>query len=439
MTRYSLARRLLLSSLVGLLLLLVAGGAALSYAFRRSVESAFDERLQAWHRSLVASLQIDAAGRVVVEAALGDPRFEQVFSGWYWQVSDEGGSVLAGSRSLWDAALDEESARDAAGGSGPIRLSGPRGQTLRALSRSVTLPHRDAALRVLLAGDEAELRREIERFDALLLGALGALGAGILLLVALQMRLALRPLSALVEELADVRRGARERVGPDAPSELGPLVDSLNDLLAHDAEVVRGARAQAADLAHALKTPLSLVRAEAEELADERGARIARHADSMRRHIEFRLATGVAHPALGHERTPVGPVVAALVETLSRLHPHVTIEPRLGAELTFPGAREDLEEVAGNLLENACKWARSRVRVTAHAREGRLALAFEDDGPGLDAAACDAVLARGVRLDEKAPGSGLGLAIVRDLVERYGGRLTLARSPLGGLRAEVEI
>jgi signal transduction histidine kinase len=181
------------------------------------------------------------------------------------------------------------------------------------------------------------------------------------------------------------------------------------------------------------------VRAEAEELADERGARIARHADAMRRHIEFRLATGVARPALGGERTPVGPVVAALVETLSRLHPHVAIESQLAGEPTFPGAREDLEEVAGNLLENACKWARRRAHVSARAGEGRLALVFEDDGPGLDAAACDAVLARGVRLDEKAPGSGLGLAIVRDLVERYGGRLSLGRSPLGGLLAEVEL
>jgi signal transduction histidine kinase len=431
----------LLSSLAGLLILLVAGGAALSYAFRRSAETVFDERLEGWHQTLVASLQIDADGRVVAEAALGDPRFEQVFSGWYWQVSDEADHVLASSRSLWDTTLALPNGPDAARGSadGRLRLSGPRGQVLRGLARRVTLPHGDGALRVVLAGDEAELRREVERFDTLLLAALGALGAGILLLVVFQTRLALRPLSALAGELSEVRQGTRNSVGGDAPGELAPLVDSLNALLAHDAELVRGARTQAADLAHALKTPLSLVRAEAEELGDERGARIAGHAETMRRHIEFRLATGVPRPALGRGRTLLRPVVTAIGETLSRLHPRVAIDQEVGGELFFPGAREDLEEVVGNLLENACKWAHRRARVSAQLREGRLALVFEDDGPGLDAPECDAVLARGVRLDEKAPGSGLGLAIVRDLVVRYGGALSLDRSPLGGLRARVEL
>jgi signal transduction histidine kinase len=439
MKRPSLARRLLLTSLAGLLLLLVAGGAALSWTFRRAMESAFDARLDAWQQAVIASLQIDVDGELSSEAPLGDPRFEQVFSGWYWQVSDAEGRVLAASRSLWDAnlTLPAPAASASSGETGAYRLAGPRDQTLRGLSRRVTLPRRDAPLDVLLAGDEAVLRRDIERFDALLLGALGALGAGILLLVALQMRVALRPLRELTRELAEVRTGVREQVGPHAPAELAPLVDSLNALLAHDAEIVRGARSQAADLAHALKTPLSLVTAEAGELGGERGVRIARHADAMRRHIELRLATGVPRRALGRERTPVRPVVDAISDTLTRLYPGVAIEREVGPEL-FPGAREDLEEIVGNLLENACKWARGRARVSSRGVEPRrLALVFEDDGAGLGDAECEAALARGVRLDEKAPGSGLGLAIVRDLVALYGGELALGRSPLGGLRVTV--
>jgi len=439
-SRPSLARRLLASSLAGLLVLLLAGGAALSYAFRRSAEAAFDVRLEAWHRALVASLQIDDAGRLVAETSLGDPRFEQVFSGWYWQVAAADGEVVATSRSLWDATLRVPRPGAAAEPDAPaLRLDGPRERPLRALARAVTLPRGPAAFQVVLAGDEAELRREIERFDALLLGALGILGAGILVLVAVQIRVALRPLRGIADELAEVRAGARERVGRDAPRELAPLVDSLNALLAHDADLVQGARTQAADLAHALKTPLSLVLAESEELGDERGRRIARHAETMRRHIEFRLTTAAPRPAVARERTPLRPVVEAIGETLSRLHPRVKVECEIEAEPVFGGAREDLEEIVGNLLENACKWAKSRVRVSGAIRRGRLVLAFEDDGAGLDEPACRAVLERGVRLDEQAPGSGLGLAIVRDLVALYGGELALGRSPLGGLSVEVRL
>jgi signal transduction histidine kinase len=440
MSRPSLARRLIALSLLGVVVLLLAGAAALSYAFRRSAEAAFDVRLEAWHRALVATLQVDEAGRLVAESGLGDPRFEQVFSGWYWQVADARGEALAASRSLWDATL-RVPAGDAATepGSAVIRLLGPRERPLRAWVRTLTLPRSDASFQVVLAGDEAELRREIDRFDALVLVALGILGTGILTMVVVQIRVVLRPLRGIADELAEVRNGRRERVGLDAPRELAPLVDSLNALLAHDAELVRTARTQADDLAHALKTPLSLVLAEAEELGDERGKRIARHADTMRRHIEFRLTAAVPRPAVARERTSLRPIVAAMVETLTRLHPRLTVESRIEGEPVFQGPREDLEEIVGNLLENACKWAKSRARVSAAVEAGRLVLAFEDDGSGLDEAACRAVLARGVRLDEAAPGSGLGLAIVRDLVALYGGELELGPSALGGLRAAVQL
>jgi signal transduction histidine kinase len=439
MKRPSLARRLLLSSLAGLVVLLLAGGAALSYAFRRSAEAAFDAHLESWHRALVASLRVDDRGNLVAESALDDPRFEQLFSGWYWEVRSEQGETLAASLSLWDAALDVAPVADG-DPHAAVPLAGPRGQTLRGLVRRVTLPRAASPLLLVLAGDAGELRREIDRFDALLLAALGALGAGVLALVALQMRVALRPLRELAREIAEVREGTRERVGPGTPRELAPLVDSLDALLAHDAELVAAARTQAADLAHALKTPLSLVLAEAGELGDERGRRIARHADTMRRHIDFRLSTAVARPAVARERTQVAPVIEALSETLARLHPGIAITREAGAGAAFAGAREDLEEIVGNLLENACKWARSRVRVTARAgAERRLLLVFEDDGPGLDEAERRSALARGVRLDEKAPGTGLGLAIVTDLVALYRGALRLDRSVLGGLRAEVEL
>jgi len=441
-TRPSLARRLLASAVAGLCVLLVAGGGALSWAFRRSTEAAFDDRLIALHAALVASLHVEETGRLVAESDLGDPRFERAFSGWYWQVLDERGALLAASRSLWDESLAlPETALAAAAdpGTPAFAAAGPRGGALRVIVRTLTLPRAESPLRVVLAGDAAELRREIARFDALLLIALGALGAGILVLVGLQMRLALRPLRRFTDELARVRAGELDRVGPGAPRELAPLVDSVNELLAHDAALVARARAQAADLAHALKTPLSLVRAEAEEQGGERGERIARHAETMRRHVELRLAAAVPRSALTRERTPVAAVLTAIRETLARLHPRLAIECRADPGLVFGGAREDLEEIVGNLLENGCMWARSGVRATAAIEADRLVLVFEDDGPGLDPEARRAVLDRGVRLDETAPGSGLGLAIVRDRVELYDGELALDRGGLGGLRVTVRL
>ncbi|HEY8492449.1 MAG TPA: sensor histidine kinase, partial [Myxococcota bacterium] len=433
MSRPSLAGRLLRSSLLGLALLLPLGGLALSWGFRRSAEAAFDERLDAWAQAVVAALAVDRDGRLVAERP-GDPRFERPLSGWYWEAR-AGAARLAASRSLWDAELPAL-APLASGAPRHATIVGPRGRSLRAIVRRVTLPGVDETVDVVVAGDDAALRREIRRFDTLLLAALGGLGAAVLGLGALQMRIALRPLQALARELGEVREGERETVGEGAPRELAPLADALNALLARDAELVRRARDQAADLAHALKTPLTLIRAEGEELGGEVGARLIAQADTMARHLERRLARA-PRPAVAGARTPVAPVLEAIAETLRRLHPACTIELDAPAHAVFRGAREDLEEIAGNLLENACKWARRRVRAQARAPGDGLELVVEDDGPGLAPEARERALARGGRLDERAPGSGLGLAIVQELAAAHGGTLRLEASALGGLRAVV--
>lgn len=432
MTPPSLARRLLASSLLGLALLLPAGGAALSWGFRRAAEAAFDERLDAWSQAVVAGLAAEGRGRVPP----GDPRFDRPLSGWYWEARRDGERV-ASSRSLWDAELPAPDAADVATPR-VTPIEGPRGQPLRALQRALTLPGASAPIVLTVAADDAELRREVERFDALLLAALGGLGLAILALGALQMRVALRPLAVLAGELEAVRAGARERVGDGAPRELTPLAESLNALLAHDEALVRRARDQAADLAHALKTPLTGVRAEAEELGGARGARIVAHVETMRRHLERRLV-GTPLPAVAGRRTPVAPVLHGLAATLRRLHPARAIEVEAPDDACFRGAREDLEEIAGNLLENACKWARHRVQVRAWLEEDRLVLAFGDDGPGLAPEARARALARGGRLDEQAPGSGLGLAIVQEVAALHGGALALEADALGGLRAVVRL
>lgn len=433
MKRPSLGRRLLVSSVAILGALLALGGGLLSYGFRRAAEERFAQRLDAWSQAVVASLVVDPQGVLGATRALGDPRFERPLSGWYWEVSQDGRRVVA-SRSLWDAEMPAVAVLGEV-----ARIDGPRDRPLGAFARDVTLPGRDGALRVQVAVDAAELDVEIARFDALLLAALGGLGVGVLALGAVLTRLAVRPLRKLEDEMTAIRDGARERLDPDVPRELGLLVDSTNALLEHDLALVERARANAADLAHAIKTPLSLIRAEAEELGGERAERIARQADAIARHTERRGVRATALPAVAGRRVALRPVAAAIADTLARLHPHCAIELDVPERVAFPGAREDLEEIVGNLLENACKWARSRVRLTARSDAGVLEIAIEDDGGGLDPGVRERVRERGARLDEQAPGSGLGLAIVEEVAALHGGTLRLDDAAIGGLRASVRL
>jgi signal transduction histidine kinase len=431
--RPSLTRRLLLSSIAILGALLASGGGLLSFGFRRAAEARFEEHLDAWCQALVASLAVDPGGALDARRGLGDPRFERPLSGWYWEVS-QSGRRMAASRSLWDAEMPAVAETGAV-----ARVGGPRGRILGALARDVTLPGHDGSLRVQVAVDTAELDSEIARFDALLLAALGALGATVLALGAVLTRLAVRPLRKIEDEVVAVRDGRRERLDPDVPRELGLLVDATNALLDHDLALVERARANAADLAHAIKTPLSVIRAEAEELGGERGGRVARQADAIARHIERRGVRATALPAVAGRRVALLPVAAAIADTLARLHRHCAIEVDVPEALRFPGTREDLEEIVGNLLENACKWARTRVRLTARADAAGLEIAIEDDGDGLAPAARERARERGTRLDEQSPGSGLGLAIVEEVAALHGGALHLDAAALGGLRATVRL
>lgn len=242
----------------------------------------------------------------------------------------------------------------------------------------------------------------------------------------------LLPLGNLRKRLAAVREGRAQRIEGEYPSEIQPLVDDLNALLDDRERAISRAQKTAGDLAHGLKTPLAV-------LAQEPSENVRQQVERMRRQIEYHLAharaTAATAPGM---QCDVLPSVEGLARTMLRLH-GVTIDVQVPAEQTIRGRREDLDEMLGNLLDNACKWTRSRVTISSHASGEAVTIFVDDDGPGLDPSLRDAVLQRGVRADEAAPGSGLGLAIVRDLVELYGGTITLETSPLGGLRAHLEL
>jgi signal transduction histidine kinase len=285
-------------------------------------------------------------------------------------------------------------------------------------------------------------RPGIVHWGALSVGAIGLLAAGLM-----QVRTGLAPFGELRSRLAAVRQGGSRRVEGRYPSEVQPLVDDLNALLAHNEQIVTRANARAGDLAHGLKTPLAVLANEAGGLAEtgdaELAATIAQQVALMQRQVDYHLAhaRAAAAGAMPHARSSIAESADGLRRALLRLHAprglriDVTVDP---AEV-FHGRREDLDEMLGNLLDNACKWARSRVGVSSTRTADRVTIVVEDDGDGLDASMRERVLQRGVRADEAAPGSGLGLAIVRDIAELYGGSIALHASPLGGLRAELTL
>ena len=260
-------------------------------------------------------------------------------------------------------------------------------------------------------------------------------------------RRALGPIDNIRRRLSDVQKGVERRLHGSYPAEVQPLVDDLNALLTHGEQALARATAKAGDLAHGLKTPLAVLSNEADRLSANGdpvlGATIAQQVALMRRQVDYHLAhaRAAASGAALHTRCPIAASVDGLTRTMRRLHAlrGLAIDARIDPAHAFRGRREDLDEMLGNLLDNACKWASARVAIESAVEKDRVILTIDDDGPGLDASMREAVLQRGVRADEAAPGHGLGLAIVRELAELYGGSISLSGSPLGGLRARLEL
>ncbi|WP_298162619.1 sensor histidine kinase [Brevundimonas sp.] len=376
-------------------------------------------------------------------------------SGKYWMVGEvdtEGGFVvLAKSPSLSGESLyvDPEL---------PARLQASMGATLSYNDPGI-LPDGAQPLRiaasmkalngrpfVFMAGiDRSEIDMDTRQFATFTWTALLILGIGLVIAVFLQVQIGLRPLFDLRVEIANVRKGKAARIEKAYPTEIQPLAEQVNRLLDHNQEVVDRQRTHVGNLAHALKTPLSVMLAEAGSDAGPLADIVRRQSEVMKGQVDHHLRRARAAARAAHglgEKTPVGEVIDELAVMLERVFQSkdVEIDWRAPDELAFLGERQDLQEILGNLMENACKWSTRRVRVSAGASGlGQMIAVVEDDGPGLPVEQRDDALKRGARMDENAPGSGLGLAIVDDLTRAYGGRLTLAASDLGGLKAVLEL
>ncbi|GLK50715.1 MAG: ATP-binding protein [Oceanicaulis sp.] len=452
--RSSLAFRLFAGAAAWALVLLLLGAIALTTLYQRSILRTLDDRLTSVVGALVAAVEIDAAGDVLLARRPSDPAYGRVFSGRYWQILDDdgsadGGEVLAVSRSLWDEVLVPGNAlldrlRAEPGAVVTMDTKGPSGEPLRLTGQAVQLSDRPGLVVFMAAEDRRPADRDVRTFaitsGLMFLGFAAAIAAGVFF----QVRIGLAPVLRMRDRVAEVREGQAERVDGSFPAELQPLADELNAMLDHSRELVERSRTHVGNLAHALKTPIAVLTNEARTSQGALADLVERQTGIMAEQVEHHLrrARAAAHAKAVGARTDIAPTVDDLVRTLDKINAAraLTITADIPGELRFRGERQDLEEMVGNLMDNACKWARGTVRVSAERTDERtLAILIEDDGPGLDEGEAQSALQRGVRLDEKAPGSGLGLAIVSDLAHAYGGELTLSRSGLGGLSARIDL
>jgi signal transduction histidine kinase len=450
-TRGSLAGRLIFAAALWSIAALAATGWGLSTLYRDAVIRTLDAELEVTIDTVLVGLERDGAGRLALSTAPLDPRFQRPLSGRYWAVYPLDQPELQAalrSRSLFDETVpfapDEARALAAAPGRSVVfEARGQAGETLRIAARAVTLPGGPDPVAVLAAADRGPSDRGAGRFAITVALALAALAFGLAAAVVIQVRIGLAPLRAMGEQLAEIRAGKRARLDEEAPRELAPLGRELNALLDHNQAIMARARTHVGNLAHALKTPIAVLANEGRSAQGPLADLVVSQSDSMARQVDHYLkrAAAAARAETFGLRASMEEAALAVARTLDRLYGRrgIDIETRIEATPLFRGEREDLDEIIGNLAENACKYGRSSVRITLAADAGDGVLLVEDDGPGLTEQQRAEALKRGARLDEAAPGSGLGLAITRDIVEAYGGSLALEHSELGGLRIRVRL
>lgn len=455
----SLRVRLLVGTLfwIGASILVVGWG--LSSLFHQHVQAQFQAELTSHLDQLTAQLVLDSQNTPALQVALSDPRLTRPFSGYYWQIDRiadvpknmDGVPGMLRSRSLWDHVLTLPAAVPAEGDAHHSHIAGPQGEWLSVVERTVHMddnPNQTpASFRLMAAANERFMLEPVAAFSSTMWLALAVLATGLVLAAGVQVWVGLAPLRSLRSALTKVHNGETQHLEGQFPLEVMPLIDDFNKVLTQNAQVVERARTHAGNLAHALKTPLSVLTNAAQLPAGdstELAQLVSEQVDIARKQVNYHLARAQAAAAsqVPGTKTALLPVAQGLVRVMQRIHAERAIEITLGpmaASLVFRGEAQDLQEMLGNLLDNACKWANHQVTVSAGMNQHVLTITIDDDGPGLAASQREAVLQRGIRADEKVPGSGLGLAIVDDLTHLYGGKLALADSPLGGLRVELSL
>ncbi len=448
----SLAFRVIAFSTIWAILTLVVIFTLITTLYRQASERGFDSLLSAHLFNLIGSVGVSENGALTGSPDLGDLRFSEPNSGWYWSVepASEGVHGDLHSSSMTRTILSPSITVVPFNTSFQRSYTTPgiNGEKLTVFESEFVLDSKNRAARFRVMGNQTELEQEIGTFQRRLLTYLSLFGVGMIAINAIAILLGLQPLRRVRNALAMVREGTAQRLDGRFPAEIEPLANETNALIENNRRIVERSRTQVGNLAHSLKTPLAVLLNEGRALGGAKGQLITEQAASMQKQVEHYLqrARVAAQRDSVVYRTPVSPLVQRMVRVLQKLNPETSLSLTLPAgEVIFAGEREDLEELLGNLLENALKWAKGAVAVTVTSladKDGSPSLfeiSIEDDGPGIPEDKAREALKRGRRLDETKPGTGLGLAIVADLVNEYGGTLALERSGLGELKAAVRL
>lgn len=428
----------------------------LTWLYRTTTYRVFDDPLNSAVTSLIASVNVNDDKMIELTREPLDPRYQRALSGRYWligQIVEDGTyplKLLASSRSLYGESLvlSPSTVKALNANMGDTVRGETRGpdemEVLRVVAQQVILPGTETPVVILAGADRRAATRDIQRFGLTAILLMGTLCLGLIFAVYTQVRLGLRPLFSLREKVADVREGNASQVEGDYPPEIAPLAEELNTLISHNKDVVERARTHVGNLAHALKTPLAVLRNEAELSKKTSSELVTKQTEIMNNQVDHHLrrARAAARGQAIGVSSPLSQVLDPMVRTLPRIYrdKDLLIETDAEPGLIFRGAKRDLEEMVGNLMDNAAKWTKQKVSVEAATvvnRPEMMRVVIEDNGPGLKPEEFVEAMKRGARLDEATPGSGLGLAIVDDLARAYNGKFTLSRSVLGGLKAEL--
>lgn len=445
--RNSLRGRLLFGTFIWLFILILIAGWGFSNLFDNQAKQRLSFELDVYMNQLIADFSVDHNGVMQLDFNLDEIRFNAPYSGIYWQIDkiNTDGSMEIGvlrSRSLWDVILKVPA--DISNTEQLLEIEDQINDDLYIQSRVIKPAEVDADYRFIIAMDQNVLEPALNQFKFFLAIFLGLLALAVVLGVLLQIVLSLRPLVLLRRELSKLAAGDSDQIVGDFPSEIQPLVTAFNDVLKTNSAMVEQARTQAGNLAHALKTPLAILANSTYGDNSELARLVASQVQQAQQHVNHHLSRSRAM-AIGHSQSvssPVAPVIASLVNTMQHLYANKDIAiwvNTLPDSWFFGGTSADLQEILGNVLENAYKWAKTNIWITVDLQDKKLLVSIEDDGMGLTAGQLQQLFQRGIRLDEKTPGTGLGLSIVQDLVDAYKGKVTATGSAHGGLAVKISL
>lgn len=439
MQRGSIAFRLFWLAASWLIIALVATAFLLTELYSQALDRDLSESLD-FHISSLVGQTLETQSPSSQELAVADTRFTRPTSGWYWQIRNDLGQIINFSPSLVGTVLPELTA-DFSGTMRSAVIEDATGLRLRAVERVINVES-VGRVSILVTGNLSDVDERVIAFRGQALIVLGVVGIMLAGMSAMIARFALRPVEKLREAVEAVREGEAPAVEGAFPQEISPLADEVNELLRSNSQIIERARNQVGNLAHGLKTPLAVLRNEADGQKSQLAQSVMIETTNMSRIVSTYLdkARLAARSSVVGKRSDTSAIMDRLGRVMGKLHKSLDVGIEIAPDTPwFRGDESDLEEMAGNLLDNACKWARSNVVLSAAGgmedETRQVVICIEDDGPGLSEQQVEQVLRRGVRLDEKTPGSGLGLDIVKELVDVYGGALSLSRSELGGVKA----